>query len=206
MVAVQVILATLVQRYHAATHGGFVVTLALGGEFGSQSVLGVLESFALQAFGGNVHIGRYVGDLLQLTDFHSGALQFLLGLAGQKSIGQVVFGRTGNLLQATGNAMVIGHHQTALGNKGRRASAQADGCALHMIHPGLVRSEVVAGLELLVRQIVKGPHAFVGKSGCANQRDQGEGNGVHAHGLIRFKQVVECRHCNRSVARLQCRR
>ena len=74
MVAVQVVLATLVQRHHAAAHRGLVVALAVRRKLGGQSVLRILKSFTSQALGGTLHLCSDVSDLLQLTHFSGGAL------------------------------------------------------------------------------------------------------------------------------------
>ena len=170
MVAIQMVLATLIERHHVAANGGLLVPHAIGRELGKDGVLRSLICLTGQPFGSGVDVFGYIGNLFEPARLTSGALLFIFIFTREKTVEQIIFLRAGNLLKAAGNAMVVGHNQPLRRNKRRRAAAEIYRCAHHVVNPDFVRGKVIFCFQAVKRQVIKRPHAFFCERGKRQKR------------------------------------
>jgi hypothetical protein len=152
-------------------------------------VTGAGEGLARQSGADGVHPRGHVGDVGQ--DFSAAARAFQLFLAaarGEAGLG-VVDGLGGQVGDAGGDTVIVGHHQAFARHQTRRATTELHRRQAHPIQPRLID----VGAQRLVGagdgEVVEGPHAFFRLGGGARgegQKGGGEGGGEVTHGVLQL--------------------
>lgn len=116
-----------------------------------------------------VHRGVHrVGHVLhrpQHLELEVGALHLLGARAREEPVAHVVVLRRGHLEELPAGHVVVRQHEPVRRDERSRASAEVHARALYVLEPFGRRREPVLLLELSERQVVEGPHAFVGEGG-----------------------------------------
>ncbi len=176
VVLVQIVNAAVIQIDHVAAGMVLIGADALGLDLRLLGFLRLAEGGALQAAGDLLHPRGDVADLVEPVQLDGRAQHLVLLLFGIEAGGDVVALRGGKLLHALAYTMVVGQHQAIGRDEGAGATAgQAQRRVLRMLHPGRVRREPVACLQILGRQLVQRPHAFGGMTGSQRQQ-RGDNN------------------------------
>ena len=163
-VTIKMIEPTLIKSDQSASCFSSIGTDTLARQGCRDGIQGIFVGLAREASGGHTHLLGHIGDLLECAHFLSRALQFLFRLASQKTVLAIVLSSTGYLLQATHGAVVIGEDQSRCGNKRTRTTAQRRSRLPHVVDPLGRRRKTEFLFNLLQRQIIESPHAFVGKA------------------------------------------
>ena len=121
-----------------------------------------------------LHRHQYVGDLRR-------AFEFLLALAGDETVFDEALFFGGVFGETALDAVVVGEDQAVFRHERGRATGEPYGCGAYSIEPGLVDLHTVLRLHARAREVVVGPHTFVGLRRKVEQTQGGEQQGVTAY-------------------------
>ena len=171
LVAVEPVLAALVERDHVGAQAGLLQALAL--DLGDGRLLGLQRLDRVHALlDRGQHLG---GDVLhgdEHVELEVGAGELFGRGGGVEAVGHVVLLRRGDLLQLAEGHVVVGQDQAVGADEGARAAvADAHRSQADVLEPGRGGFKTVFFLQLLERHVVQRPHALVGKERTRQKHD-----------------------------------
>ncbi|MND95406.1 hypothetical protein D3C80_876610 [compost metagenome] len=173
---VELELAAAIQADHLTADLG-VVAAGFGFDAAGLGLARLGEGLAVQALARLLHPRGDVGDVGQDLGRTAGAFQLLLAAPGREAGLGVLQLRRGQVGDAGGDAVVVGHHQAFAGNDARRAAAELDRGQADAVQPVLVDR----GAQRLVGagdgEVVVGPHALLRLGGRGGGEGQDGGRG-----------------------------
>ena len=196
-VGVELVLTAVIERDHLAAVDGIAALASLLLQIGNRPIARAHKVGPRLAAGRGIDRGRHIGDRGEDFCLRARALALVTARRREEAALQIVAAGGGQVLHAARDAVMIGQHQTFRRNERCRAPArEPHGTGAHAVEPCLVDGDAVFLLHRLGREIVEGPHAFVGK----RRRERGESGdgaeeelGAHGAGPFIREQVASAR-------------
>jgi hypothetical protein len=175
VVGVELVL-TAAEQGHDLAAGGCGVGAAGLFQLGDLGIARLGQRLTGQVTEHALHLRRHVGDPGHDLGLLAGALEFKIAAVGDVTVVEIVLRAVRIVEQAARHAVVVGEDQALAGDEARRASAgQAHRGVLHAVQPGLVGRPAIVSAHLGGREVVEGPHAFVGTGGRGGEGQRGGG-------------------------------
>ena len=144
---------------------------------------GRIEGRAFESGTGPQHPVGHIYDVDQHLGGLSRAALLFLAVGGQEAVFHIVLLGRGQLLHAADDTVPVGQDQALIRHERGRAALDADGGIADPVQPGLVDPGAVFVIHRLDREIVEGPHAFIGAGrGRRGHHGQKAGDGGNRGG------------------------